>query len=43
MRNILFRIWSFFTGAGVPKPGDLPAGYRWSWEILNQMWTLQRE
>lgn len=39
MRNILFRIWSFFTGAGVPKPGEPPRGARWRWDIFEQEWV----
>jgi hypothetical protein len=39
MRNILFRIWGFFTGATVPKPGLPPAGCVWKWDVFEQCWV----
>ena len=39
VRNILFRIWGFFTGATTPKPGEPPRGARWRWDIFEQCWV----
>lgn len=38
MRNILFRIWSLFTGCAVPKPGLPPRGCIWKWDLFEQKW-----